>query len=230
MKKLIFFSLLIAASLGVIVYVAARKEKIKLEQAKPTVIESIASSSASMSSESSMAKPTVPDFRLRILSEPAGAEIFFDGESVGKTPFEVAVPGESRRMRLVLNGYDDYERQVPAARDSEGDLVWKIQLKKKQIKKAVKFFMKEIAPFSVQIKAIPMSDFAESDENFDDVKNDLKFCRVVINSKAGEKIWVRVVAGPYSTKAKASAALSKIKVTHPDAFLSTKHKCIGGDK
>lgn len=217
-----FFSILVALSLWALVYVSSVKEKKRIEAEKITVIESQAASSLakadSSSSQSSVA--SVPDYRLRVLTEPEGAEIFMDAASVGKTPLEIVVPVESKKMRLSLEGYDDYERQVPAARDSEGDLVWKIQLRKSGSELPLSFYSKDIAPFSVQIKAVPLAEFKEYQKDYEGLQP--KFCRVKIK----EAIWVRVLTGPYSNKKKANDALAEIKTKYVDAFLSSKHKCL----
>ena len=234
MKKIVFFSLLIAASIWTLVYVAQKKEQIRKEESKPTVVESQTSSSQSASSlaslsQSSSLKSNAPDYRLRILSEPDGASVYLDNDNIGKAPFEMPIPSESRKIKLSMEGYEDYERQVPAAKDSEGDLVWKIQLKKIQAKKNILYYSKEISPFSVQIKAVPLSEFVSKYESVGEVYEKLsihgqkaKFCRVEID----QKVWVRVVLGPFATKAKAQVALKAIKEKHSDAFLSTKQKCL----
>lgn len=224
MKKIIFFSLLVAFALWALVYINSVREKERIESEKVTVVESQAASSLasfeSVSSQSSSSSSS--DFRLRILSEPEGATVFLDNDQVGQSPVEVIVPQESRKMKLSLEGYEDYERQVPAARDSEGDLVWKIQLRKSNAAPAIpiKFYSKELAPFSIQIKAVPLSDFSEKATDFVGFKP--VFCRVKIN----EVFWVRVLAGPYPTKKKASQALTRLQKNYSDAFLSTKHKCL----
>jgi len=222
MKKIVFFSILVALSLWALVYVNSIKEKKRIEAEKITVIESQAASSLSQSemSSSQSSVASLSDFRLRVLTEPEGAEIFMDADSVGKTPLEVVVPAESKKMRLVLEGYEDYERQVPASRDSEGDLVWKIQLRKSGSQMPLSFYSKSISPFSVQIKAVPLAEFSEYQKDYEGLQP--KFCRVKIK----DAVWVRVLTGPYSNKKKANEALAEIKTKYVDAFLSAKHKCL----
>jgi hypothetical protein len=225
MKKIVFFSLLLALSLWALVYVSALKEKKRIDAEKVTVVESQAASSLAsfeaVSSQNSSVS-SAADFRLRVLTEPEGAEVFLDADKIGQAPIEVVVPQESRKMRLSLEGYEDYERQVPAARDSEGDLVWKIQLRKSNALPASppKFYTREIAPFSIQIKAIPLSEFSESEASYEGLKP--KFCRVRIK----DAIWVRVIAGPYSSKKKAQDALAQVQLQYSEAFVGTKHKCL----
>ncbi|MEZ4815216.1 MAG: PEGA domain-containing protein [Bdellovibrionota bacterium] len=160
------------------------------------------------------------DYRLRVLSEPVGAAVFVNNEKLGQTPVEVPVPVETQKMRLTMEGYESYERQIPAAKDSEGDLVWKIQLKKETPKEKVEFYSREISPFSVQVKSVLLVDFSANKEDFPDINP--KFCRVNIQGNN----WVRVLLGPYSTKKKAQSQLVKIKKKYPDAFLSTKQDCL----
>jgi len=224
MKKLIFFFLLIAFAIWMLVFVRHKKEEIKEQEAIPTVVESQAKSSlsANIGVDSSQSLSVAADFRLRILTEPPGADVYIDNEKVGQSPFEIAVPSQSKKLRLSLSGFEDYERQVPAAKDSEGDLVWKIQLKKNQKQSSIQFYEKEISPFSIQAKAIPLSEFSDEDANeFKDIK--AKFCRVQIE----DKVWVRVIVGPYPSKKAALLSLKNVKTKHPDAFVSTKQKCLG---
>ncbi len=225
MKKIVFFSLLLALSLWALVYVSALKEKKRLDAEKVTVVESQAASSLTsyeaVSSQSSSSSAS-SDFRLRVLTEPEGAEVYLDADKIGQAPVEVVVPQESRKMRLTLEGYEDYERQVPAARDSEGDLVWKIQLRKSNALPALpfKFYSREISPFSIQIKAIPLSEFSETEKKYEGLSP--KFCRVKIK----DSIWVRVLAGPYENKKKAQEALAQLQLQYAEAFVGTKHKCL----
>lgn len=220
MKKIVFFSLLIAISIWVLIYVNSEKEKQSKEDSKIMVVESQAASSLSDVNSSQSSSSSSVDFRLKVLSEPPGAEVYVESEKVGQAPVEFPVPVDSKKLKLSLTGYDDYERQIPAAKDSEGDLVWKIQLKKSPPKVVVNYYTKEVGPFSVQIKAVPLSDFYDSEESYSDLK--AKFCRVKIN----DSMWVRVVTGPYKTKKMAAEALKKIKKKYADAFLSTKQKCL----
>lgn len=219
MKKIVFFSVLVAISIWGLVYVNSEKEKQRKEEEKVTVVESQAASSL-VTSESSSNSSAPADYRLRVLSEPEGAEVYVDSVKVGQAPVEIPVPKESQKLRLSLVGYDDYERQIPAAKDSEGDLVWKIQLKKAPPREVVNFYTKEISPFSVQIKAVPLADFYDSEKDFEGVNP--KFCRVSINNNT----WVRVVTGPYKNKKQAGDALKQIKKKYADAFLATKQKCL----
>lgn len=222
MKKIVFFSVLVALSLWALVYVNSVKEKKRIEAEKVTVIESQAASSLpqaeTSSSQSSAA--IAPDYRLKVLTEPEGAEIYMDADKVGQAPLELLVPNETKKMRLVLAGYEDYERQVPAAKDSEGDLVWKIQLRKSNPEVPLSFYSKDISPFSVQIKAVPLAEFSEYQKDYEGLQP--KFCRVKIK----DALWVRVLTGPYSNKKKANEALAEIKTKYVDAFISTKHKCL----
>ncbi len=219
MKKVLFFSLLLALSVWTLMFVIKKKETAQAESEKVTIIES---KSASMSSvqTSAPAEVAASDYRLRILSEPAGAAIWLESEQVGQTPLEIPVPADSKKLRLSLNGFEDYERQIPAAKDSEGDLVWKIQLKKDVKPLSVSFYPKEIGPFSVQIKAVPLQEFSDADTAATDVN--AKFCRVVVKDKA----WVRVVLGPYKNKKLAQVTLKSIKAKHPQAFVATRHQCL----
>lgn len=221
MKKIVFFSLLLAVSLWILVYVSAEKEKKKKEDEKVTVVESKAASSlgdAELMDTSSSSSSV--DYRLRVLSEPVGADVYVNNEKLGQTPVEVAVPAETQKMRLVLKGYESYERQIPAAKDSEGDLVWKIQLKKDEPKEQIEFYSQTISPFSIQIKSVLLIDFTAKKEDFPGLNP--KFCRVNIQGNN----WVRVLMGPYASKKKALVQLAKIKKVFPDAFLSTKHDCL----
>jgi serine/threonine-protein kinase len=48
-------------------------------------------------------------FQVQVASEPAGAEIFLDGEPRGKTPAAIEIPGEgSHQLRLDLEGYQPW--------------------------------------------------------------------------------------------------------------------------
>lgn len=219
MKKIVFFSLLVAVSVSVLIYVNSAKEKQRKKEEQVTVVESQAASSLP-NVESSSSSSVSADYRLRVLSEPEGAEVYVDLVKVGMAPVEIPVPKESQKLKLSLPGYDDYERQIPAAKDSEGDLVWKIQLKKAPPKEVVKFHTKEISPFSIQIKAVPLADFYDSEKDFEGINP--KFCRVSIN----DNTWVRVVTGPYKNKKIAGDALKQIKKKYADAFLGAKQKCL----
>ncbi|HEX4846091.1 MAG TPA: serine/threonine-protein kinase [Geothrix sp.] len=48
-------------------------------------------------------------FRIQVASEPPGAEIFLDGESRGRTPAAIDIPGEGgHQLRLQLEGYQPW--------------------------------------------------------------------------------------------------------------------------
>jgi tetratricopeptide (TPR) repeat protein len=59
---------------------------------------------------------------LRIESEPAGAAVQVDERDVGVTPIVIARPEGSYRLRLTLDGYDDYETNVRLAPGQQTDL------------------------------------------------------------------------------------------------------------
>ena len=130
MKRIWALSFLMILSVGLLYFVSQEKKKISSDKIPQNYVASIPSSAPALSSISSSI-PT-QDFKLRVLSEPEGADVFIDSQRQGSTPYEFTIGAESQKLKLIADGYDDYERQVPAAKDAEGDLVWKIQLKRLQ--------------------------------------------------------------------------------------------------
>jgi hypothetical protein len=215
--------ILLILSLGVIVYVSSERKKISQKKQVPLVIESQADFSPEESQVAAAStSPAENNFLLRVISEPEGAEVFVEGQLIGRAPVELPVPAESRKLRLVLEAFENYERQIPAAKDAEGDLIWKIQLKKAQgpapLGEEV-FYSKSFGPFSIQLKAVALAEFnAAVVEEF----KEYSFCRVLVN----EQVWVRVLKGPYKTRAQAQQGLPKIKNQYADAFVATSHPCL----
>ena len=230
MRKLITMFLVVALGAGLLFYVRDQRKKLS-EKANPEIIESIAipdSSSASEATASAVA------YKLRVLSVPAEAVVLMDGAEVGKTPFDMTVPRESKQMSLVLDGFENYSRQVPALKDAEGDLVWKIQLKKVSANRFKNLlFQGELKPFNVQLKAVPFAEFGqklleEMEGRFAKrrLQQKLKYCAVRIDGK----VWVRVLLGGYPNKKTALSVLKSIKSTSPQAFVTQKQICLDVEK
>jgi serine/threonine-protein kinase len=50
---------------------------------------------------------------VRVVTTPAGATVWVDGDAIGETPLEISgQPGEMKRVRLTLQGYADLEQEV----------------------------------------------------------------------------------------------------------------------
>ncbi len=85
-------------------------------------------------------------FQVRVVSEPAGAEIFLDGGAMGKAPATIEIPGEgSHQLRLELEGHQPWV-SVPERHKPMPD---PIHLQKRQGKKGsgdgkIKKFLKGI--------------------------------------------------------------------------------------
>lgn len=218
MRNLLALIFVLIVGIGLLYYVVSERKKIEDGKNKE-LIESVAIASSSSASSSSAA-PT--DFHLRVLSVPNGANVMVDGEEVGVTPFEMPIPPETKKLQLSFDDYDPYTRQVPASRDAEGDLVWKIQLKKvkKQASLKSRFFIGTLEPFSVQLRSVSLHDF--DDKIIKEFERVAKFCLVKINGAD----WVRVVVGPASSKLRATALLTKMKTDYPNAFVTSKQKCL----
>ncbi len=225
MKKNGILIFILALGVGLFFYIQKERKNLALEKEKANVIENYAvSGSKSSTSSIAPAETTVPGaFRLKILSEPEGASVFVDEQKVGVAPYDLVIPVESKKLRLEAEGYDSFARQIPASKDAEGDLVWKIQLKKNIVREVVPekvFFRGSLASFLIQLKAIDFEDFkSDSVKAFED--QNVKFCKVQIK----DKIWVRVLKGPYPTKEKALKWLKSVKADYPEAFIATKQKC-----
>jgi hypothetical protein len=225
MKKNAILIFILASGVALFFYIQKERKKLALEKEKANVVEnySLSGSKSSASSTTSLEASASSSFHLKILSEPEGARVFVEEESVGETPFDFVIPAESKKLRLEVEGYESFTRQIPASKDAEGDLVWKIQLKKKPISELIPekiFFKGTLASFLIQMKAIAFEDLKiETVKAFED--ENVKFCKVQIK----DKIWVRVLKGPYPTKEKALKWLKSVKNEHPEAFITTKQKC-----
>lgn len=85
-------------------------------------------------------------FQVKVVSEPAGAEIFLDGGAMGKAPATIEIPGEgSHQLRLELEGHQPWV-SVPERHKPMPD---PIHLQKRQGKKGsgdgkIKKFLKGI--------------------------------------------------------------------------------------
>lgn len=225
MKKNAIFIFILAFGTALFFYVQKERKKLALEKEKANVVENyaISGSKSSTSSVTSLETSAASSFQLKILSEPEGAVVFVEEEKVGITPFDFVIPVESKKLRLESEGYEPYSRQIPGSKDAEGDLVWKIQLKKKAVSEKLPektFFKGTISSFLIQMKAVAFEDFkSDTVKAFED--ENVKFCKVQIK----DKIWVRVLKGPYPTKEKALKWLKSVKSDHPEAFITTKQKC-----
>lgn len=225
MKKNAIFLFILAFGVGLFFYIQKERKKSALEKEKENVVEnySVSGSKSSSSSLSPLESPPSSDFHLKILSEPEGAIVFIDDQKMGIAPFDVVIPAESKKLRLEIEGYEPFNRQIPASKDAEGDLVWKIQLKKKIIQEVVSekiFFKGTLSSFLIQMKAIALEDFKMATVKMFEKEN-VKFCKVQVK----DKIWVRVLKGPYPTKEKALKWLKSVKDDYPEAFIATKQKC-----
>lgn len=225
MKKNAIFLFILAFGVGLFFYIQKERKKSAVEQERDNVIEnySVSGSKSSASSLSPMESPSSGDFHLKILSEPEGADVFVDDQKMGVAPFDVVIPSESKKLRLEIEGHEPFTRQIPASKDAEGDLVWKIQLKKKIVQEVVSekiFYKGTLSSFLIQMKAVAFEDFKMATVKIFEEQN-VKFCKVQIK----DKIWVRVLKGPYPTKEKALKWLKSVKSDYPEAFIATKQKC-----
>lgn len=233
MKLFWALAILLALSVGILTFVEKEKEKVPADIAKQNeeqnYVESVAISS---SSASSVQAAQGAEFKLRILSEPESAELFLDGQKVGVTPYELSIAQQSQKLKLSAEGFDDYERQVPAAKDAEGDLVWKIQLKKTTSKSVANseasrngfhFEKKRLKGWLLQLKALSLKDFGPTTPQEFVNLSDVKFCKVKIK---GEE-WVRILVGPYVQKNEAQKVLGSIHIDWPQAFLTRDQECLG---
>jgi hypothetical protein len=225
MKKNAIFIFVLALGVALFFYIQKERKNLALEKEKTNVVEnySISGSKSSASSITSLETSSSSDFHLKILSEPEGASVFIDEEKVGVAPFDFVIPAESKKLRLEAEGHEPFNRQIPASKDAEGDLVWKIQLKKIIVVEKVPektFFKGTLTSFLIQLKAISLEDLkVETVKAFEN--ENVKFCKVQIK----DKIWVRILKGPYPTKEKAMKWLKSVKSDHPEAFITTKQKC-----
>lgn len=220
--------ILLVLSVGILFYVGQENKKLPADLAHTTESQNYVESVTAVSS-SSLKGETPVEFRLRILSEPDGAEIFLDAQRAGVAPLEVTISEQSQKLKLSVEGYDDYERQVPAAKDAEGDLVWKIQLKKinskkEQIEKAKFVFKKQnLKGWLLQLKALSLSEFKpELLKNYQNL-SEVKTCKVRIKNEE----WVRVLVGPYAQKKTALKVLESLKTEWPETFLTQNQICLG---
>jgi hypothetical protein len=220
MQRISVLILILVLGLGLFYFVLHERKKID-EGKNKELIESVSINDSSSSSSSSALSG---DYRLRVLSEPEGAGVWVDDVRSGITPYEMPIPQEAKKIRLQANGYDTYTRQVPALRDAEGDLVWKIQLKKtgsKDDKLSEIFYKGTLKPFSIQLKAIPLLEFSPKNvKEFESKK--AKFCKVELDGN----IWVRILVGPFATKAKANSVLRTVHNQYREAFVTQKQTCI----
>jgi serine/threonine-protein kinase len=56
-------------------------------------------------------QPTVRDGKLMILTHPEGAEVFFNGERRGVTPFELRIQPGDHMVKLKLQGHEDWQQR-----------------------------------------------------------------------------------------------------------------------
>jgi hypothetical protein len=77
--------------------------------------------------------PEPATITVRVMSTPAGADVYMDGKLVGKTPVEVQLPQHSAdvNLKVMRAGYDDKELVVKA----ESDQTLEVALGKKVAKK-----------------------------------------------------------------------------------------------
>jgi hypothetical protein len=225
MKKNAVLLFVLGLGVGLFFYVQKERKNLDLEKEKADVVEnySVSGSKSSSSSITPMDNPSLGAFHLKILSEPEGAIVFVEDQKMGTAPYDLQIPIESKKLRLEIEGYDSFTRQIPASKDAEGDLVWKIQLKKKIVREVIPektFYKGTLASFLIQLKAVVFEDFkSDTVKSFED--QNVKFCKVQIK----DKIWVRVLKGPYPSKEKALKWLKSAKNDYPEAFIATKQKC-----
>jgi len=69
--------------------------------------------------DSIVAEPETHTSRIRIRSEPAGADIFVDGVFAGRTPLEIETKGKAANVRLSAAGFEDLSFPVQSSGDAE---------------------------------------------------------------------------------------------------------------
>lgn len=60
-----------------------------------------------------------PPAKVRVVSEPDGADVLLDGSYVSSTPATLELPAGTYQVRVVLPGYQDWEREVRVLGGSE---------------------------------------------------------------------------------------------------------------
>ena len=68
--------------------------------------------------ELSLALEPLPG-RVLVLSSPIGAEVFFDGQSVGVTPLQLELPAGEALLRVEMDGHEPGERQLEVLPDQD---------------------------------------------------------------------------------------------------------------
>ena len=70
-----------------------------------------------------------PPAKVAVHSDPAGAEIYLDGQLIGSTPSSVQLPAGSHELSVRLSGYQDWTRSLRVLSGSEINLEAKLEKK-----------------------------------------------------------------------------------------------------
>jgi PEGA domain-containing protein len=70
-----------------------------------------------------------PPAKVAVHSDPAGAEIYLDGQLIGSTPSSVQLPAGSHELSVRLSGYQDWTRTLRVLSGSEINLEAKLEKK-----------------------------------------------------------------------------------------------------
>lgn len=192
--------------------------------------------------------------KLSIDTVPAGAKVEIAGIYQGVTPLSVALPKEASEALIALDGYEVYRRAVPTNDQTEGiDLNWKITLKEKEkevppkaeekiIKKEEKpkkikplkhaWLKGSKGPYFVQLKSVEESVGKTSIESdLSQLRESLGFDKIhgCLVSLPNKGKWFRIMAGPFSTRAKAEAKRGEwmSKKSDPvEGFVTGRQNCL----
>lgn len=74
--------------------------------------------------------------RLSIRTDPTGAKVWIDGKESGVTPIDLELKENSQMVQIEAEGYEDFTRVAPSSGEAgDGELNWKVQMKKADGKK-----------------------------------------------------------------------------------------------
>lgn len=205
--QIFIFILIFAGGLFLVSFSRQKKEQEKMVEAKPEVLVT------SINQSNARASSVGQEYHLRVISDPDQAELWVDGEKKSSTPFEFVIGPSPQKLSLKLPGYQAYERMIPAAKDAEGDLVWKIQLKKSAIADN-SFLHSEESAWLLQLRSVSAAELDKSLADWATQQN-AKLCRATVEGEDR----IKVVRGPFAKKALAEKELRVAKKRFADAFI-----------
>jgi cell division septation protein DedD len=205
-------------------------------------------------SDSSAAEKILP--KLKVSTEPEGAELHVDGKLVGTTPFELELKDSEQVVVFKRKGFAEFTRQTPTLAEvkDQGDVNWKIQLKaEKAVAAPTSNPVSKPTPKSVpapaptpnsspsQVRAlsglqgpafIQIRAFESADAGI------ASFAQSIMSTLGrdiglcrveipGKGSFVRVLAGPFKSRREAMRSLDAIKqATLTDAFVTGAQQCV----